>query len=1310
MSGSQLNSFDVHTPVEPGITLLEASAGTGKTYQITNLVLRLVVDREVSLPRIVVVTYTKAATAELKDRVRLRLGAALRALERREAPAGDGLLERFITDAAADPEWGRGARRRLARAREEFDQAVISTIHGFCQRMLRLHAFETGAGFDRELVKDQSVVVSQVVDDWIVTRLHSVSPREARLLRACGLSQKRLAGLAKLALSDPDMRLVPAKPAISMSDWLARVAELAETLGQEGGPAHRVVDLVLKKGHFDGRALQPRVAAQRLEGLLAWLKEPDHIPEGSWLEWFSAAKLQRAARSTAAGDLAMNPLFAELASIAADGVQLRASERVLFVEHVRERVQEHHRIHGTQSYQDLLRDLDRGLRDPQRGAALTAAIRARFDAALIDEFQDTDALQWGIFGRVFGGVGDPLPDARYLYLIGDPKQAIYGFRGANVHVYLRARATAPAHRRFTMRCNYRSDAPLIEGLNALLGHPGVFGTADIDYIEVDAHHADARMVETAEDGASLAPVQLRWVDQRCMGGEPLSLLTNTELAGTLAKLCAADIVSLLSGSARISGRSPRPDDVAVLVRTHSQAADVLAALQARNVPAVVSSKRQVFATPEALSLQRWLNALASDGNESAARVLAADPLIGWSAAELPSGSGDAAGPSAQWWESWLVSLAVWRATFARQGFMAAFRSLLDHVPPWAKGRVAVGPHLLTLSQGERRMTDLLHLAELLHAWHLEHPGGLVGLKVWLARQRSDGHADPESAELRLERDDNAVKIVTVHKSKGLQYGIVYVPYAWKDEGHRVQPPLAASDPADSTVRQLILVNEGAEADRAVMGMATAAREEGVRLLYVALTRARHRCVAYWPGVKGGKGRRAYSPLAAVLHGAAPGAEAINGRVADVVGRFDKGGELAEPWAQLNELEALARRAGAQEPPCIAVTVAQSVPDTPWRPPLEVRPQIRARKLADDRVVYDGWRRHSYSALTRSDLAAQAEEMVDPAHGLGFDDDGPHRPRGEHRRHALAPPPAQTAAELAAQSDVPLAGFPAGADAGTCLHALFEFFDFSLLHPDADEAAGLAALERVAARQLARHGFADPALVKLVCETFPSVLRTPLGPLLHEQRLCDIALGDRLDELRFDFPVAGGDAHGRDQGTTSRVTAGMLRDALKLRGSSDAVPDAWVERVGELGFAPLAGMMTGSIDLVFRLRSDADDLGRWFVVDYKSNRLDPHQSARTPIAHFQFAGMRYEMAHHHYFLQYHLYALALHRFLRLRLGRHYDYDTHFGGVAYLFIRGMTGPGPVDPTRPGMRPGVFSDRPPVSVINALDAIFADPGGAA
>lgn len=599
------------------------------------------------------------------------------------------------------------------------------------------------------------------------------------------------------------------------------------------------------------------------------------------------------------------------------------------------------------------------------------------------------------------------------------------------------------------------------------------------------------------------------------------------------------------------------------------------------------------------------------------------------------------------------------------------------------------------------MTDFLHIAELLHKQQATTRSSLVGLTSWLERRRLEGHDDTEAAELRLETDEEAVQVVTVHKSKGLQYGVVFAPFLWKDEGGRSHPPVVTADPNDPTQRRLVLSASGPLAEAATERADLDSRQEGVRLLYVALTRARHRCVVYWPGMMGSRDRRVHAPLAAVLHGTHPSdPHASSDRILSAVQRLADDG-LEAPDAQLAELRDLARTSALDGVPTVGVQVLAAPDSRIWSPPKEPLERLKARQL--DRAVDDGWRRHSYSAITRSDLSRQADDQVDPARALGFDDDGLQG--SEHSRpHLSAPSPVSNLAERA---DVPLAGLPAGADAGTCLHAIFEHVDFRSAHPESLDADALRA---VATRQLEQHGFRDEKHADLVVEHFPAVFQTPLAPLLPGHRLCDIHLDDRLDELRFDFPIAGGDAHGRTQEKFSRVTSRALHRALSTRGDHDVVPLEWLDRVAHLGFAPLAGMMTGSIDLVFRVRETAADIGRWFVVDYKSNRLDPHQTGRTPAEHFHFAGMQYEMAHHHYFLQYHIYSLALHRYLRMRLGDRYDYRQHFGGVMYLFFRGMTGPDAEDPTQPGGVPGVFTDRPPAEVLSALDSLFDGRGGAA
>ncbi len=1289
MSAHQHAVFDHQTELARGITLLEASAGTGKTYQITNLVLRMVLELDISLPEILVVTFTHAATAELKERIRQRIGAAQRALEQGQAPPGDTLLAALVATAQADPEQGKVLRRRTRRAREEFDQAVISTIHGFCQRMLRLNAFESGTSFGRDLVADDSDAIRSVVDDFIVQRLHSAPEAQAQLLQStCGWTRDKLTTLARLALSDPDLPLVPPKPTVSAAAWLERVSALRTawaTASEPGGPVAELTRLVAKKGKaFDGRTYGARYAETRATEAAHWLAAPVALPGAAttWVRWFSPTQLTDKASSAVGQSLAADPLFAEWADVHAAGEDLIASARCEAVLHLRAALAAHHIAANSQTFHDLLRDLDRTLADPSRGPVLANAIRGRFKAALIDEFQDTDALQWRIFGRVFGGIGAPDEDTsdHLLYLIGDPKQAIYGFRGANVHVYLKARSAAPAERQFTMRRNFRSDEPLVAAMNHMLNHEGIFGAGgdegSIRYVHVDAHNKTPGITWPASTPAGdQAPLQLVWATDKLAGESGDELLGNGPLHELLASRCAADVVRLLRSGAEIrtpSGdkRAVAPGDIAVLVRGHAQGRRVWEALGARGVPGVIASQGNVFETAEAVSLARWLAALDPAANEASARLLATDPLLGCTVADLPT-SGDE--PQASWWTSWLDALARWRRRFQARGLMPAFRALMEYRPPWTESQDGLAADVLAVVGGERRMTDLLHLAELLHAQEAAAGLQLGTLRTWLDRQRLEKADVPDAAELRLEKDDAAVQIVTVHRAKGLQYPVVFVPFAWGDEGGRAGLPMIAPHPDNPSQRRLVLTTQGDDADAAVEAQQAELRREGVRLLYVALTRAIHRCTIYWPGVPpaaktGNPKPRAWCALAAVFHGCAPG-EQVDDRVAVAAARASG----LSPIEQRSELVQIA--AGAA--PLIHVSDAEPPEADVWVPPAPVHPPLRPRKLSRA-AVDDGWRRHSYSALTRADLAAQREELVDPVRGLGFDDD-----RVAGHSGGASPHPAAASDE----PDVPLARFPAGADAGTCLHAIFEFLDF---HRCIHEDDGPEHLQVVLRRQLGAHGFNDPALEPIVSTGFPAVLRTPLGPLLPNTTLGDIPLKDRLDELRFDFPVAG---------AGEGVTAAGLSAALALRDPDDTtVPRDWIDRVALLDFPPLVGFMTGSIDLVFRAPSHGHM--RWYVADYKSNRLDPDRTGRTPASHFGLDPMRHEMAHHHYFLQYHLYTLALHRMLKWRLGPAYSYEDDMGGVLYLFVRGMTGPDAV--TAAGTR-GVFCDRPPFEVIDELDTLF-------
>lgn len=1297
-----------------GITLLEASAGTGKTYNIASLVLRLVAEQDVAMGDVVVVTFTRAATAELRDRVRARLAGAVDVLEGRSAPSDDEVLTAL--KKANSPR----ALRNLRAAQESFDECQIATIHGFCQRMLQQNAFEARADFDLELVGEAASVREEVVDDWLSKHLYADEPaRFDFLTRQCGITRDRLCSLAFTALRDADVEVVPRPSEATAQGW---DAERDAFVGPWDRTWGKTLPALYEEAHAHGifsnpkqRTYRRKMCEARVADVTAWLRQRPSLGEPLPKSTYWSAANVRSFLADGRTEPTNDALVA-LRRVLGYSAHAAACERSAFVAWVRTEFDRRMGERRAQSYQDLLRRLARVLTnagDPGR-EALVHAIGSRFKAALIDEFQDTDALQWNIFRALFGD-----PD-HWLYLIGDPKQAIYGFRGANVHVYLEAKKAA-ADRCFTMQTNFRSDARIVGALNAMMDRPGFFAEPGIDYVRVQAAprkgqpETRIRFDRPASDPFT-APVQLRFVDARLAGAttasEPDKAIGKTKLNATLPARVADDIVEMLAsgttvydahdGVAPVDGFRPiGAGDVAVLTRTAAQGADVRDALVAAGVACVLHSEQSVFASEEALEVQRWLEALASPGRDPPARAAATTHLFGRQATLLARA--DAQDPEAlRAWEQWLLRLAGWRARFDKEGFFRTFRHALrqDTV---ASAQAAGIPEdaatrLLRLPDGERRLTNTWHIAELLHTAETSDRLQLAGLLAWLRRERASATADSETMESRLERDDEAVAIMTMHKAKGLEFPVVFAPYLWDGHGPKKNAPLLL--PREHAPAERVLdVWAGGNGDEAFERACRENQKEQLRILYVACTRARLRCVAYVGHVR----ELENSPLAAAMHGDSPdGGDRIAAGAARV-----HGATRAQLW---KDLELIAAESGTPRnggSPAIALTSCEAPEHRTWTQvdgdteSLEVRDFLRSGL---DRT----WRRHSYSSLAHDGVRKPAPVLED----VGLDRDADEAiGQGYLRKDPGVCLPTYAVPKDA--PSVPLAPFPAGADTGTFLHALLENTDFQWAHPTVGGKAGSAALRELIDAQLPAHGLERARWSELLHSAMLEVLRTPLGCALEGVRLCDIPSAARLNELRFDFPIAGGTAYGTEP-HCAPVPAEAVARALRARqrasgvGDEDATISAtYLEKLPFFG--DLAGFMTGSIDVVFRHAVAGKP--RWFLADYKSNRLDPLHLGTVPIESFCRDGMRYAMETNNYYLQYHLYVLALHRTLRSRLGDRYSYDEDMGGVYYLFLRGMIGKN--TPVERGRRHGCFYDKPPFEVIEALDRVFsgtaaADAGG--
>lgn len=1095
--------FDLTGELPTDLTMIEASAGTGKTWTIAALVTRYVAEGAATIDQLLVVTFTRSASQELRERVRARLESTAVALERAADPRDDALIDHLRCD---DPTELAARIARLRAALSSFDTATIATIHQFCQVVL--HSLGVAGESDpyAQLVEDLTDLRTEVIED--------------------------------------------------------------------------------------------RFVHDRLQGI-------------------GRATLKQAAK---AADLALdNPR----AAIDVDGTPAGVRADAKFAADVREEFERRKQRGGVLSFDDLLSHLADALHDDDSLARMR--MRRRWKVVLVDEFQDTDPVQWQVFARAFKDV-----PGTCVVLIGDPKQAIYGFRGGDVHTYLRAKNHAD--RTLSLPYNHRSDPALVDALTRLTANvelsPGIV----------------ARPVRPARtenrlrlDGTPLPPVRVR-----AILGQP----SGPQARARCGADAADDIVRLLGSGAtlKVGGQDVPvgPEHVAVLAQTHFQLHTMRELLRERGVPAVLVSGDSVLRTAAAQWWLQLLTAMEQPHRSPRVRAAALTPMIGVTAAGL-----DAMGEDGT--EKVGRTIRDLISEFHRGGVTA----VLDHLR--SNGLSA---RVLSRVGGERDLTDIEHCAQVLQQRIVEGIGGLPGLVVWMMRQSAaDVRATPQTRVVRLDSDARAVTLSTVHASKGLQYPVVYTPFLYD---HRQRPDDLPVVVQRGEQRALCFDQKEAESD-AVQAELLA---ENMRLAYVAMTRAQSQWVTWWSGTPV---NTTTSGLHRLLFGQGTG-DSLKARlelhpedrpqtvpqVTRAAGRNPRADQQdLQLWADSGAFRIEGVPDSVQEP----VRHVESVPDD----------DLSAR--AFDRVFDSRWRRTSYSAL-----AAAGEDdatLVEPEPEVV----------GQTDEETITAPPSDAAPDPALDALCPMADQPAGATFGSLAHAVLEEADLQADDLPAELRRHIVELQRFWPAEVEVDSLA--ASLDLMC-------RTPLGPIADDVTLRDLPRTVRLAEMEFEVPLAGGDRpHAR---------AAFLRDAAALLRThlpdDDPIrPYADVLEGPSLGGQELLGYLTGSIDLTF-----GHD-GRYFVVDYKTNRLSAADTAPT-LADYAPDRLDAAMNHSSYPLQALLYSVVLHRYLRWRQPG-YDPARHLGGVMYLYVRGMAGP---DVPRVDGRPcGVFAWTPPTALVEALSDLL-------
>ncbi len=1149
-----LNPFDMDLKKS---TLIEASAGTGKTHTITTLYCRLVADGY-PVESILVVTFTEAAAAELKLRIRERLFSDLKSL-----------FEPTLIQ------------KRLKLALTCFDQAAIMTIHSFCLRVLKENAFESRSLFDIELLPDRSLFLRQVACDFFMGRVNPEDPLFLKFLEFKNMSPDRFIEMFKSVVSRPGIIVKPAPEAVKIDFVLYRetIKNIREILA---GKEKEICDLILTHTGLDKKSYTSRNVPVWLS--YARLKIEQDGPntlfemaeDGDSLYKFTRTRM---GKKTKPGEKPPEHRFFDLCEqllmFDAQFEKGLVRLKIDFLSFFCTELDKMKKAQGLCFFDDLINDLALSLENDGT-KVLQKAVRQTWSACLIDEFQDTDPAQYGIFSKLFLTPGTP------FFMIGDPKQAIYGFRGGDIFAYLKA--SAQSEQKFTLEKNYRSSPLLVKAVNT------VFSAADNPFLYQGISFLKAGTPEDAanllvKDNAAVPPLQFCFVKRDAMPLDKDGYISRETAERIIPQIVAEDILSLLEPEKRLLDKKNKnaepsrisPGDIAVLVRTNAQAQQVKTALSFRGIPSYLSKTGSVFDSKEALDLYDILWAVYQPENKGSLLAALCTSVFNFSSKDILE-----LNEKEDRFFEWQERFGQYRAIWETKGFVPMIMALFHSEAGFLKKET--GLH-------ERGLTNFYHLSELISKACLERQFSPHYLLKWYGRQISKAARDESVDELRLESDKKAVAIVTLHKSKGLEYPVVYLPYLFEGIKKTFRENILFHDPEKNHDLTLDLGSEDMETARSCLEREETAEQR--RLLYVAMTRATALCRIIWGGFKSVEA----SALGSLLHPA--GCKDDPDMTTDLE-------QLSTHFEQSILWEIVSH--GSTEK---------------FKDQDEKAIQLSARQIHQRSMP--AWKISSFSSLI-------------------------HAARREIPEDRPAPPDKDNS------KPITLALFPKGSRTGDFFHSIFEELDFAG-NPDI--------IPELVQSKAGRAGLSSPGLLEMACKSIREVLETRLIKNPFGFCLKDIKQQDRINEMEFVFPVR-------------EFEISSIKKAIEQE-APDSPLNAYAPRLSQLSPGDIKGFMKGFIDLVIRHE------GKWYIVDYKTNFLG------NTYEDYSRQRMMQTMAEHHYFLQYYLYAAALHKYLESKL-KPYDYDTHFGGVLYLFIRGM---------HPDFGPesGVFFDRPLKKAVEAL-----------
>ncbi len=1197
-----MNIFDhIKTPIldNNGINLVEASAGTGKTYAIANIFVRLLVEKRLNVHEILVVTYTNAATEELKERIRARIKDTLDVFL-----LGDS-EDTFFKHLLCKTEDKEITVKILTNALNDFDMTSIFTIHGFCLRVLRQYAFESLSLFDTEMAEEDDDLIDEVVKDFLRINLLDESP----FFISYAMNVLKIDSLYELVSK------LNANPTILIKGDMGITTDLEDRVKKSESECldaykeasrlwldskDHIIDYLCNDKSLNRSIYKPKKITSIIDSLEKYFNNgyPVPLPDDFPYICFDPSNKNALKKN---GTLPDHPFFksCDFLRKKATGLEDLYKMKIIrfkkmLIEYAKTELKMRKQEISTRTFDDLLIDVYNALTKDQ-GKKLAELISKRYNAILVDEFQDTDLVQYEIIKNIYK-YGEPL-----IFIIGDPKQSIYSFRGADIFSYLKA--SKDSHVKWTLDCNYRSSKRLINAINTLFENvkdPFIFH--ELNFLPVKVGDPNKQEDMLINGRADTSPLKIWFLE-----GKESEVFTKEKAKDVIYNAVLDEVVRLITkgdkGEILIDGRPLSAKDIAILVRKNSEAREFQRLLNRVNIPGVIYSADSVFAAKEAEDLLFILTAIYEPSDESKIKTALITDIMGLKGDALTEIIEDE-----NQWNEYIEKFEYYKDIWIKNGFINMARAFL-----WQE---KVKKRLLTMPQGERRITNILHLIELMHKACVKNRLSIEGTIKWLDKKiKNESKSKAEEYQMRLETDEEALKIVTIHRSKGLEYPVVFCPFIWDTNRPSKNDMVMFHDEKEGYSLIIDISISPDELSKRYKEIEELA--ENIRLLYVAITRAKKRCYISWGKINESE----RSGLAYILHSPSSISESFSiEELTDYIKRLSNDDIKSR-------LEELVKKSDGT----IEIIPFSEYEGKQYIPPL-TKEDILTPKVFKGNIDRT-WRVVSFSSLTSK--KPQFAELPDRD----------ERVKVDLITSFTKPPQVKD-----------IFSFPQGSNAGLFIHDVLEHMDFSFKDHET--------IRLLIGEKLLQYGF-DYDWLDIILNKMKEVSNALLKSYTDRFTLSEINKGAILHELEFYLPLDKIDSYG----------LGNIFDKY-IPFSDNLSPK---ELIKELGFTPVEGMVRGFIDMVF------EHNGRYYIIDWKSNFLGDR------VENYNKETLNKVMLDEYYFLQYHLYVVALNNLLSFRLND-YSYERHFGGVFYIFIRGVSSEKD--------NYGIFFDLPEKSLIEELN----------